>query len=231
MTTVQTIINDAAIDLGVLVAGMSLASDDEAWVLRKLNYMLNSFSKEGLIFNVKVRDNALSLVSGQSVYTIGTGGDFNTARPNMITKAFIRVNDTDYPVKIRPMDEYDSLIDKSARTGRPLKLFYSPEYSKGDIYLYPKPDDTYSLYLISEKPFTTYSSVGTTVELPGEYDELFMTNLAVRIASRWGKSPSQITYRTAKDTHNDIKSNNFCDNIKAIEYQDGDGGYDIDGDI
>lgn len=234
MTTVQDIINDSAIEVGILVAGKTLATVDEQWVLRKFNAFLNSLSIDGFNFTIKQRDSALSLLNNTPSYTIGTAGDFDTGRPVDIYSGYIRINDTDYPVTVKPMYEYDSLIDKSSRTGRPTSLFYDPQPTLGVIRVYPMPDQAYPLYITSIKNFTNYvyADIGDTILLPGEYDELFVTNLAVIIASRYGRQVGRATQRTAITTLKNIRSNAMADNLKGSEFGGNrQGTYDIDGDI
>lgn len=234
MTTIQDIVNDAAIEIGILVAGSTLATNDEQWVLRKFNSFLNSLSIDGINFTGKQRDEALSLLSDTPSYTIGATGDFDTGRPTSIESGFIRINGTDYPVKIKEMHEYDRLIDKSTRKGRPLTLYYDPVHSLGVIKVYPMPDQAYPLYITSIKNFVTtaYADIADTLALAAEYEELFVTNLAVRIAPRYGRRVGAETKRTAITTLRNIRSNNMADNIKGKEFA-GDsakGTYDINGD-
>ncbi|RLC24894.1 MAG: hypothetical protein DRH93_03300 [Deltaproteobacteria bacterium] len=237
MATVQEIINDAAIEIGILVAGGSLGTEDEAWVLRKFNRYLNTLSKEGLNFDIKTREQ-FTLTSGTKIYSIGVAQDFDTVRPILIDYAYIRINDTDYSCRVRHIDEYDKIVNKASRDGRPYRLYYNPKYQFGEITLFPNPDDSYALHLVSIKPFTTYTLLSATVELPAEYEEVFVLNLAVRIAGRYGRTVSPQTRADAKETHANLKSDNFGDNIRgkifrsdhAYDTHDGHRFYDIEGD-
>jgi len=209
MTTAQEIIDDSFIEIGVLPAGDSLHADDLAWGTRKLNALLKTLSAEGLNIPYKVEE-SFSMVIGTPDYTIGSGGTFNTARPISIQKAFIRdSNDHDHHVSIRPMDEYHDISEKDT-LDRPQWLYYDHTFPLGTIHLYYTPNDTESLHIISFKPFTNYTNLTLTVELPGEYEEMLVSNLAIRLGSRYGKRLSAELKDRAKETLVDIKGNNLA---------------------
>jgi len=78
--------------------------------LMLLNNMISSWFAEGLSVPYTTLEE-FDLVAGQSVYSIGDGGEFDTIRPTRIIGGYIKnVDGIDYPV-IPTMNrwEYDAL--------------------------------------------------------------------------------------------------------------------------
>lgn len=213
--TGQEVIEAALQELGILVSGGTLGSDDFAWGLGKMNRMLNSWSAAGINLHYRVKE-SFSLAGGTPDYTIGSGADFDTPRPNKIESAFIRDTGHDYPVGVRPISEYWDLTEKTTES-RPLKLYYDPTYPDGTIYLYFTPDSAYSLYFISQKPLVTYPKVTTEILLPGEYEDAMVLGLAIRFAPRYGKAVSRDLRLSAKEAHGNLIGLNLSNQMKGVD--------------
>jgi len=229
MSTAQEIIEDALIELGVLVAGGSLATDDLAWGKRKFNRFLKTLSLDALNINFLTKEN-FSLSSGTVSYTIGTGGNFDTARPNSFDIAFIREDDHDYEVRVRPIHEYWEISDKTI-PNRPTAMYYDRQTTLGIVYFDYVPNANHDFHFTSSKPFIVYDDVESeNVVVPGEHEEMFVSNLAVRLASRYGKPISRDLKETAEETLQCIKGSNLARTIKGINLNiNGVGSrYDVD---
>ena len=226
--TAKEIIEAALQDLGIIEAGSSPNFDDLAWCLGKFNRMLNSMSADGINLFYRVSE-SFAMTSGTASYTIGSSATFDTTRPNVIEQAFIRVDGYDYIVTPRPMDEYWGISDKTTQ-GRPYLLYYNTTYPNGTIYLYYVPDSSDDLYIVSQKPLTTYSDEDTSVSIPAEYEDTLITRLAMQIAPRYGISVSSELALNAKTAYNNMKARNFANDMKPVElYITGGGGaYDVE---
>lgn len=176
--TVQEIINASYNKIGLLV--IATTKSDKALV--SLNNMISSWSAEGLIVPYRTSE-SFSLVVGQSSYTIGTGGEFNTVRPLEIISAYIRdSSSSDHPVSTTmTQQQYADIVDKTIST-RPGRLYYDPQYALGKIYFESKPDTVETIYLTSEKAITEFASLTAAVVLPDYYKEALVYNLAIRLA-------------------------------------------------
>ena len=213
--TAQEIIEASFQELGILVSGGFLSTDDLTWALGKLNRMLNSFSADGLNLHYRVEE-SFPLVSGTPSYTIGSGATFDTIRPITIEQAWIRDSDYDYPMGVRPAAEYWDLSEKTTEN-RPLKLYYDPTYPNGTIYLYFTPDSAYTMHIVSQKPLITYASANTEVVLPGEYEDALVLNLAIRMASRYGKATSGELQLSAKEALGNMRGLNLSGQMKGVD--------------
>jgi hypothetical protein len=213
--TAQEVIEAALQELGIIVSGGSPSANDLSWSLGKLNRMLKSWSADGLNLHYRVEE-SFSLVSGTPSYTIGSGATFNTVRPSVIEKAFIRISNHDYPVGIRPPAEYWTLTEKTTE-GRPVKLYYDPVFPNGTIYFYYVPDSAYDFHIVSQKPLLTYADAGTEIVLPGEYEDALVLNLAIRMASRYGKVISRELHLDAREALGNVRGLNLAGQMKAVD--------------
>lgn len=226
----REIIEDAMVEIGVFVPGGTLPETDLAWGKRKLNRFLGTISADKLNINILTKEN-FSLVSGTGSYTIGSSGDFDTVRPISFDTAFIRVDGHDYPVGVRPIHEYWELADKTI-SNRPGNMYYDPTITRGIIYFDFVPDDTYDFHFTSTKPFTQYDddTVLEDVSIPDEHEEMIVSNLAVGISSRYGRTAPPDVRKTAIDTLDAIRGINLARTMEGKKFGGG-RGYNIDGDI
>jgi len=150
---------------------------------QSLNSMLGSWSKKRLVVTGIVKEN-FPLVSGQLLYTIGPTGNFNTAWPFQIVDAFIRSSDgIDYDCNVITREQYNSIPVKTTES-RPTNLYYEPMYPIGAIRLYYVPDDSYTLFIDSQKVLTSFATIEDSITLPPEFEEALEYNLSVRLAPK-----------------------------------------------
>lgn len=168
--------------------------------LSALNQMLNIWNAENLMVYDIIKE-YFTLTSGTGTYSIGSGGDLDTDRPQKLIDAFIRDdNAQDYPVKVDMTEkEYNAIIDKTA-SQRPEKLYYKSSYSLGYIYFDYVPDDDYEFHLDSWKQISELAALDTTISLPNEYETPLRYNLAVLLADEYGITVSKNVISIAVST-------------------------------
>lgn len=153
---------------------------DQTNALEALNNMVGIMGVEGL-FPYVTRE-SFAMTVGQDTYTIGSGGSFDTVRPLSIKSIFIRdSNNSDYPITIYSMQEYNSISLKS-QSGRPTKAYFIPEYPLAKIIFNYDADEAYTIFFEFDKNFTEVANTSTTVALPNEYKAMLIYNLAVILA-------------------------------------------------
>jgi len=162
--------------------------------MRTCNMMLDSWSAESLMVRSTTRE-TFPLVSGQYIYTIGIGKNFNTSKPIKLEDAFFR-DDANYdtPVTIITKDLYDNYPDKIISSGRPEVIMYDPGASQqsaqyGNIYVYPIPDasQSYNLTLESSKYLTEFVNLTDDVTFEPAYFEAIAWNLAERLWPKFNR--------------------------------------------
>ena len=189
-------------------------ADEMNMALQSLTIMLHSWSARKLMVRSNVEE-MFDVQAGINTYTIGIGGAFNTSKPYKITNAFIRdSNMVDQPLDIVPMEFYQSIMDKGITTSRPDMLVYDPGAAQqatqtGAIILYGIPDIGYKLGLLSQKPFTDFTSIRDKVTFDLPYEEAIKYELAVRLWPEYHKEPvSNDVYALANEAMHVVESMN-----------------------
>jgi hypothetical protein len=206
MTTARDIIKKALQKNGVLVMSEAPSADEASDGLFALNSMISSWSNDSLTVYARTWEtfnNAIT--SGNSSYTIGVGGSINTVRPNNIVEAYVRLAGQDYELTIVD-DEYYNSISNKTLSGIPAFINFDNAYPLATLRLWPSPQSTYTLGLVSEKPFTEFSTLDTAVSLPSGWEKALIDNLAIELAPEYGQEPSPSLARAAAKSLGSIKT-------------------------
>jgi hypothetical protein len=148
--------------------------------VNSLNDMLEYWSLNDLLIYVNLRE-TLTLVVSQATYTLGTGGDLNSARPETVVDVYYQdSNDSDSHLTHITELEYNDIPNKTSE-GRPTSWFYAPDYPRGKLYLYPVPNDTNTLNITSKKPFSAVT-IDDSFILPSGYSRAIKWNLALEMS-------------------------------------------------
>lgn len=213
--TVAQAIRKALLSIGAVDAREHIDAQAYADGLVSLNAMLANWSAQR---QTKYTSNLVTfaLPNGTASHTIGTGGSINTSRPKEIVKAWISdANGIDYELQLFALENYADVPLKTT-AGRPERLYFDRGYSLGTLYLYPVPDEGYTLNLRVIQPFTTYSAITADLGLPGEYEEAVIYNLAMRLSAENQLPIPQVVVELAKDGLSIIKRLN-SNQIPGIE--------------
>lgn len=187
---VSDLISASLRKIGALSSGETIEPARQAEALSALQVMLRSWGAINSQIYATVKE-SVTLVSGTGSYTWGSGGTFNTTRPNQVTGSYIlESGTTTHPVDIISEGTYRGISVKET-SGLPNSLYFHPAYPLATVYLYPVPDSAYALYLDSYKPFVETGSFGLTtdaISFPSYYEEAIIYNLAIRLAPEYGKN-------------------------------------------
>ncbi len=213
---IREVINGALRKLGVYASGENASSSEAQDALTQVNRMLSNWSMLPGYLNDFAYD-TLTLTSGVSGYSFGSGGDIDTPRPTKILE--FSINDgLDYPVKELSRQAYTKITDK-AITGRPYSFLYLPYFPLSSFILYPTPDKAYTLRINSNKPLIQYATSSDDFGLPLEYAEAIEWNLTMRLLPEYPGTTTtiaQLIYQTAEKTLNDLKSFHMSMNIPEL---------------
>jgi hypothetical protein len=184
--------------------------------LEALNDLLSSWAAERLlVYSIAQRTGAL--VNGTNSYTIGSGATFNLTRPQRIERAFIRISNIDYPLEIVTRDSYMGIPDKTA-AGQPDRLYYDASYSQGKVYVYPTPEQSYTLYMDNWEPLTEFATSTTSYTFPLEYKLAIKTNLPLVLAPEYGKTVDPDLRELARTSKGAIKRLNHQPMTTRLDY-------------
>lgn len=182
LTTPLDIITLALKDAGVIGVGQTASAEDSTDAFDKLNMILSQWNHQRwMVFHLA--DVAFTS-TGASSYTVATGGDFDTPRPDRIEDAFLR----QYPTAAQPVDSFIRILESredynritvKLTTGPAKYAFYDPVYPIGIIRFWPVSQATTFEHHISVKAqLTEFTSLAQTINLPNVYKPAMLYTLA-----------------------------------------------------
>lgn len=207
-TTALDIIKRALRSLNQLGIDEIPSTDMTADAFDSLNDMLAAWGNETLMVYHFTLEN-FPLVPGQAIYTMGTGGNFNTARPVTIQNAYIRWNQLDYPLQIVNTEQYDSIGFKTTPSQIPYLMQVDQQFPLTQLKLFPVPNDgTAQIFIESRKPFTQFTTLTDPVNLPDGYARALRYNLAIELVPEYGP-PTPALIQLAMSSKKWLKRTNF----------------------
>lgn len=180
-------------------------AEQSADALEALNLMMQGWQNIGDLALTQIQ--SFSVVSGTDSYVIGDGETWDGNAPVRVLKATLRdSNNIDRPVDVITDYEYMNIVNKS-QSGTPYKLRYEKTGDTGKIYLYWVPQDSYTILLLNNTPFSTITLAGD-IELPAGYLDAMKYNLTVEIAPEYENDPSGWVVNQANEKLNIVKRSN-----------------------
>ena len=182
--TVAEIITDAMTKSGLLVAGETAETEDLATCLRALKHMLRTWAVKGVRLWL-INNQTVTLTEDTATYALGV-------RALNLTQAWIRSSGNDTPVRIVSREEYNRYPAKTT-TGRPFALFVDRDITATSVTLYPVPDAASEandvLHVVTKYQIQDVTDGAEDIEVPPEWTEALVYNLAVRIAPDFQVQP------------------------------------------
>jgi hypothetical protein len=126
-----------------------------------------------------------TLSAGVKSYTVGAGGAINTLRPQRIERANLLISSDDRePLEVLDYEQWAD-VDHQDEQGVPSAVYLDRGATAGrsTLFVHKAPDKTYTIELYVWQPFARFASKDDNVELPPEYEEAIVYNLAVRLAA------------------------------------------------
>lgn len=203
MTTVLGIITQAMRRAGILTKTEPPSADEAADALITLNQMLSSWSNDSMMISSRTVE-SFNLIGGQATYTIGSGQDFDTARPTYIVSVYTRLSSIDYPVLEMTDEVYAENIAMKSIQGRPEFYNYTNSYPNGVFKLWPVPDMTYQMFIVMEKTLSEFT-LNQTVSLPSGWEMALVYNLAILLAPEYDQQPSGTVVLQAEQSKDSIR--------------------------
>jgi hypothetical protein len=202
MTTAFSIVKGAMQKLGVITKSETPSSDEADDGLVLLNDLISSWSTKSTI--IMSRTLETFPLTGAASYTIGIGGAFNTAPPVQIVRAYVRNGTLDTELLQITQESYENITLKT-QTGIPECFVYDNAYPLGTIKLYPIAQSGYTLYILTEKPLTQFSTLSTDVELPSGWRRALVSNLAIEMAPEYSQPVPPLLQQSAIESLGQIK--------------------------
>ena len=200
MTTPVQIINLALKQCGVLGVGQTASAEDISDSFATLNMMLAQWSVKRNIVH-QILDTGIT-TDGRQTYTVGPGGDFNIGRPARLAGAYCRQfgapgTPVDYPLELLlSQTDYARVSTKQIKS-MPSTVYYDPQYPMGTLYCWPVPIQGYELHILTLAPLQQFATPYDDINLPPEYLEPLMYNLAGRLYALYGLQPNPVVIALA----------------------------------
>ena len=217
MSTALQMISQALRSINVLGEGETPSAAQSSTGLESLNAMLSEWSIQKLLVYEVVQEN-FPFVAGQSAYTMGAGGNFNTTRPTAIENVFVRYQSIDYPVDIVTADQFNQITFKAQLSEIPFVVYVDTSFPLTTLKFWSVPNTTLtSVYISSRKPFTEYTSLTAPVNLPPGYERAISKNLAVDLGPEYGAMGNPALISQAARSKSNLKRINYTPIVLDID--------------
>ena len=127
------------------------------------------------------RQNVVTLVPSQQDYTIGSGADFDGARPITLNGAFVTRGGIDYPLYVATQSEWNGIIRNRPSRRSWGDLHYEPTFPLGTVHVWYVPTEALPITLAVNMQLAAVADIGDTLVFPPGYER----RCAMRWRSNW----------------------------------------------
>lgn len=210
-TTALTLIEDALGLTNAVGTDQTLTADEVSDCLRVFNDVLEDWSTQRLAVYGQANQ-TFSTVAAQATYTIGSGGNWNTVRPERISEpAYATISGISFPYTSLTQAEYNLIAYKAqpgGGTGTVQHYLYVNEYPLGLVTLWPVPDSIFSITFSIDRVLSQVASAATSITFPQGYAKAFKYTMGVELAPLFGKAASPAVVAIQKQSFANIKRAN-----------------------
>jgi hypothetical protein len=188
----------------------TLTADEITDCLAKFNDLVEDFSTQSLAVYGQANQ-TFNTVAGQAVYTIGVGGNWNTARPVRIDQpAYSTINGVTFQCESIGQEEYNLISYKAQPQEFPNFYLYVNDYPLGLVTLWPVPNSVTPITFSIDRVLSQVAAAGTSISFPPGYAKAFTYKLGVELAPLFGKKISEYpdVVAIAQETFGNIKRAN-----------------------
>jgi hypothetical protein len=204
MTTARDVGRKILQRAGILHRSETPSSAEAEDCLGTINEILAHWALDSLMAYYRPLE-SFPLVPNVGVYTIGTGGAFNTSLPVQVVSAFCRDGTIDYEMGIVSELNFDKIALKTV-SGIPSSLSFERNEPLGTIRIFPTPSTAYTLFMRLEKPFTAFPDLDTDVDLPLGWESALIHEGIVRVSPEYGVKVSPENFNLAAKTYRALQS-------------------------
>lgn len=217
-TTALQIIEDALGLTNAVGSDQTLTNDEVSDCLRVFNDVMEEGSIYGF-FPYAQANQTFSTVAAQAVYTVGTGGNWNTTRPEIVYEpAYATISGVSFPYAAITQAEYN-LIGYKAQPGGgtdvPQYYLFLQAFPMATITLWPVPDAVLSVTFSFGRVLAQVTNAATAISFPQGYAKAFKYKLGVELPSVFGKSIDKYPHviQTQRETWGAIKRVNMVPQV------------------
>lgn len=206
------IIKAAMQEIGALAPGEAPSNDDQAWVLQKLQRLIDRYNARlPMIYNVNF--SVFTLQVNHQPHTIGPTGDFavNQRPVDIPSVGLILTNQTqvELPLNRRDQDWWAGQSLKGLTSTLPTDFYYSPDWPNGSIYFWPIPTAVNQVRIQSRLVLTEITSYSANFSMPPGYWDAVVYPLAISLCPSFERTASPELQMLARDSVKAIQANNI----------------------
>lgn len=212
--TALDIINAAGQEIGALAAGESFSGDDQAWVLQKLQRLIDRYnSRTPMVYNVNF--SLFTLQANHQPHTIGPGADFDVnQRPVKIMSAAVVLTQTpsniDVPMNIRDEEWWANQRVKDLKSTYPTDVYYSPDWPNGQLFFWPIPQQQNGMRLQMAYVLPEITAYDQQFSMPPAYWDAIVYPLAISLCPSFKTEASSDLLRLGAQSLKAIETNNIA---------------------
>ena len=204
--------------INVVASGETPDANDASDALLAFNHMLDMWSADRLLAYLVQEVGPFSLTAGKKDYTIGSGGEINTALPIFIEYAFTRDSaGIDRPCNIISGEEYADIPLKTVGQTFPAGAWYFVTAPLGQMHFYPVPT-ALTLYLGVWQAFTEFSTLDDTIVFPAGCESALTYSLAEILAPEYGRPVTPDLARIAAKARANWSGTNLPEARSSVEF-------------
>ena len=215
MTTALQLVTSSLRKLGAVAAGEAPDADEQSDALAALNQIIESWNIQGLAL-YRRENAAYTLVPSQQTYTIGSGSDFDGARPITLNCAFVTRGGIDYQLEPLTQAQWNEILQKSQESQLPEAVYYEPTFPDGTLRFWPVPLEALTVTLAINMQLGAVADINDDLAFPPGYERALVYALAVDLAPEYpAVTLSQRVIDAADEALADVKRANNTQNQAA----------------
>jgi hypothetical protein len=189
--TARDLISDALRTIGVIAADENPSASEAQQGLSKLNQLIGKWRTQRLNAWAIVSER-FPFVANKKVYTMGPDGDFDTERPQKVTKVQLYYTQNgvtlplNMPIQMLNLDQYQNFIVPDTASSIPQYCYVDDSYPLRNIYFYTVPNVVDSVDIFHWTVLQSVPTLGTTFEIPDGYLLALVLDLAMHLAPQYG---------------------------------------------
>lgn len=175
--------------VGVVAQGEDPTTTQISEASVALNSLVKAWEADGMPLWA-IKQSSVTLVAGQSAYTIGVGQEVNLAKPLKVIQAFnhVTTSNIDIPMRILTRQEYNILGNKTS-SGNPIQMFYEPLVDTGVLHIFPVPTSVEAsantVNIVYQRPYDDFDISTDVPDFPQEWYDAITYGLASRLAGEY----------------------------------------------
>jgi hypothetical protein len=210
------IIEAALMEIGVIAAGEPVSLADSAWVLQKLQRLVDRYNARlPMVYNVNF--GRFTIPTNTQPITIGPNGanfDVNQ-RPQSIESVSLILTtpsntQVELPLNKRDQDWWANNRVKTLKSNIPTDFYYSPDWPNGSLYLWPIPTAANDLRIQTRLILAQFTQYTDQFSMPPAYWDAIVYPLAISLCPSYERTASAELIQLSRESIKAIQVNNIA---------------------